>query len=106
MSKRKSIQLNDIAAPGRSVISGPFGSNIGKRFFQEVGIPVIRGNNLTIDSKKFVDDGFVFITEEKADELKADAIEGDILFTAAGTIGQVGMIPLKHPLILYDRKHG
>jgi len=56
-------------------------------------VPIIRGNNLTTDSKKFVDEGFVFLSEEKADELNSDAVEGDILFTAAGTIGQVGMIP-------------
>ena len=93
MSKFKQIKLIDIAASGRSVISGPFGSNIGKRFFQESGVPIIRGNNLTTDSKKFVDEGFVYLSEEKADELNSDAIEGDILFTAAGTIGQVGMIP-------------
>lgn len=93
MSKHRNLKLNDLAAPGRSVISGPFGSNIGQRFFQNVGVPVIRGNNLTTDFRKFNDDGFVFLTEEKADELKADAVRGDILFTAAGTIGQVGMIP-------------
>jgi type I restriction enzyme S subunit len=94
MSKFKKIKLNDIAAPGRSIISGPFGSNIGKRFFKDSGVPVIRGNNLTTDFKKFVDDGFVFLTNEKANELNSDAVEGDILFTAAGTIGQVGMIPI------------
>ena len=93
MSNLKSLTLKDIAAPGRSVISGPFGSSIGKRFFQSSGIPVIRGNNLTTDFKKFKDEGFVFLSEKKADELKADALQMDILFTAAGTIGQVGMIP-------------
>lgn len=93
MSKLVSMKLGDLAAPGRSVISGPFGSSIGQRFFQKEGIPIIRGNNLTTDYKKFKDEGFVFLTEEKADELKSDAIKGDILFTAAGTIGQVGMIP-------------
>lgn len=93
MSKLVYKDLGELAAQGRSVISGPFGSNIGKRFFQKEGIPVIRGNNLTTDFNKFVDEGFVFLTEDKADELKADAIKGDILFTAAGTIGQVGMIP-------------
>jgi len=93
MSKFITVKLNELAAPGRSVISGPFGSNIGQRFFETHGIPIIRGNNLTTDYKKFNDDGFVFLTEEKADELKSDAIKGDILFTAAGTIGQVGMIP-------------
>ena len=93
MNDIQKIKLGDIAAPGRSVISGPFGSNIGKRFFQKKGVPIIRGNNLTTDSKKFIDYGFVYLTEEKANELNTDAIEGDILFTAAGTIGQVGMIP-------------
>ncbi|EAW1058418.1 restriction endonuclease subunit S [Salmonella enterica] len=93
MSKFITVKLNELAAPGRSVISGPFGSNIGQRFFKTHGVPIIRGNNLTTDFKKFNDDGFVFLTEEKADELKSDAIKGDILFTAAGTIGQVGMIP-------------
>jgi type I restriction enzyme S subunit len=87
------FKLGDIAAPGRSVISGPFGSNIGKRVFQKYGGPVIRGNNLTTNFIKFIDDGFVYLTEEKANELKSDAIKEDILFTAAGTIGQVGIIP-------------
>ncbi|RAY67232.1 hypothetical protein DP185_18005, partial [Enterobacter hormaechei] len=100
MSKFITVKLNELAAPGRSVISGPFGSNIGQRFFKTHGVPIIRGNNLTTDFKKFIDDGFVFLTEEKADELKSDAIKGDILFTAAGTIGQVGMIPLSAK---YDR---
>ncbi|ECC1659828.1 restriction endonuclease subunit S [Salmonella enterica subsp. salamae] len=100
MSELRTVKLNELAAPGRSVISGPFGSNIGQRFFQDAGVPVIRGNNLTTDFRKFNDEGFVFLTEEKADELKSDAIRGDILFTAAGTIGQVGMIPKSSK---YDR---
>lgn len=76
-----------------SIISGPFGSNIGKKFFQKSGIPVIRGNNLSLENEKFIDDGFVFISEEKANELKCDAYSNDLIFTAAGTIGQVGIIP-------------
>jgi len=55
------------------------------------GVPVIRGNNLTTDATKFADDGFVFVTPEKADELgNCDALPGDLVFTAAGTLGQVG----------------
>ncbi len=76
-----------------AVISGPFGSNIGSRFFVEEGIPVIRGNNLTTDFTKFVDNGFVFITEEKANELHTWAEQEDLVFTAAGTLGQVAIIP-------------
>ena len=31
----------------RDYYSGPFGSNIGRKYFVEEGIPVIRGNNLS-----------------------------------------------------------
>ena len=88
-------KLDDIRSDEKgSLVSGPFGSNIGSRFFVEQGIPVIRGNNLTLGEEKFIDSGFVFITEEKAMELKnCNARSGDIIFTAAGTLGQVGLIP-------------
>jgi type I restriction enzyme, S subunit len=79
----------------KSIISGPFGSNIGKIFFKEKGIPVIRGNNLSTGGEKFKDDGFVFVTREKANELNCYAIKNDLIFTAVGTIGQVGIIDEK-----------
>ncbi len=85
--------IDEIKGLGRSVISGPFGSNIGSRFFVPTGVPVIRGNNITNTMARFVDNGFVFVTEEKAKELNCDAVQDDLLFTAAGTIGQVGIIP-------------
>lgn len=88
--------LFDIASKDKkSIISGPFGSDIGSRFFQEAGVPVIRGNNLSNGYKKFIDDGFVFVSEEKANNLNAYAIKNDLIFTAAGTIGQVGLIEEK-----------
>lgn len=86
-------KLGELAAPGRSIISGPFGSSIGKRFFVDAGVPVIRGNNLTKGKRKFIDDGYVFVSSDKATELKAYAVPDDIIYTAAGTIGQVGIIP-------------
>lgn len=91
----QNLKLEDIKLPIKgSVVSGPFGSNIGKKFFVDEGIPVIRGNNLTLGTKKFVDEGFVYITKEKAYELRnCEAVAGDIIFTAAGTLGQVGLIP-------------
>ncbi len=76
-----------------SIISGPFGSNISSKFFVSDGVPVIRGNNLSLSYDKFYDSGFVYIKKEKADELKCYAYRGDLVFTAAGTIGQVGVIP-------------
>jgi type I restriction enzyme, S subunit len=73
------------------VAIGPFGSDIKKDNFVESGVPVIRGGNLT---DGFVDDGFVFLTEAKADDLRnANAKAGDIVITHRGTLGQIGLIP-------------
>jgi type I restriction enzyme S subunit len=93
--KWRTVKLDEIKAQEKgSLVSGPFGSNIGSRFFVAEGIPVIRGNNLSMGDEKFIDDGFVFITEDKARELKnCNAKSDDIVFTAAGTLGQVGLIP-------------
>lgn len=86
--------LDSIKATGRSIVSGPFGSNIGKRFFVDSGVPVIRGNNLSLGMNRFNDSGFVYLTAEKAAEFKnSEAYADDLVFTAAGTIGQVGLIP-------------
>jgi type I restriction enzyme, S subunit len=87
--------LEDVQDPnGRAIVSGPFGSNIGSRFFVEAGVPVIRGSNLTTDMSRFLDGGFAFVTEEKAKELAGcHAVAGDLIFTAAGSLGQVGIIP-------------
>jgi len=76
-----------------SIAMGPFGSNIKTDNFVPSGVPIIRGVNLNAD--RFLDDKFVFLTEEKADELKsANAFQGDLVFTHRGTLGQVGIIPL------------
>ena len=94
MNNTISTTLEKICLPEKgSIISGPFGSNISSKFFVPVGVPVIRGNNLSLSYDKFYDDGFVFVTKEKAEELKCYAYRGDLIFTAAGTIGQVGVIP-------------
>lgn len=77
----------------KSIISGPFGSNISSKYFVHSGVPVIRGNNLKQDvGVKFIDEGFVFLTAEKANDLGTWAKKDDLIFTAAGTIGQVGIL--------------
>jgi type I restriction enzyme, S subunit len=74
------------------IAMGPFGSDIKTDNFVPSGVPVIRGNNLT--RGRFRGDEFVFLTEEKADELaNANAFPGDLVFTHRGTLGQVGLIP-------------
>ena len=100
--------LGEVVDPNsRAIVSGPFGSNIGSRFFVEEGVPVIRGNNLTTDALLFIDDDFVFVTDEKADELRnCDAVVDDLVFTAAGSLGQVGSIPkaAKYPRYVISNK--
>jgi type I restriction enzyme S subunit len=90
------VELQELALQQKgAIVSGPFGSNIGSRFFVEQGVPVIRGNNLTKGDRKFIDDGFVYLTDSKAAEFpNCIAISDDIVFTAAGSIGQVGLIPI------------
>src|SRR5262249_2518638 len=40
------------------------------------------------------DDGYVFVSETKADDLRSNtAFPGDLVFTQRGTLGQVGLIP-------------
>ena len=84
-----------------AIISGPFGSNIGRKFFVKDGVPVIRGNNISEKFELFKDDGFVFVSKNKAEELGTWAIEDDLIFTAAGTLGQVGIIPKKRKFDKY-----
>jgi type I restriction enzyme S subunit len=91
MDELKAVSPNAIAM-------GPFGSRIRTENFVPVGVPVIRGNNL--NAERFLDDDFVYLTEEKANELRsANAFPLDIVVTHRGTLGQVGIIPpaSKHP---------
>jgi type I restriction enzyme S subunit len=76
-----------------SLIGGPFGSNLTTRDYVEDGVPVIRGANLP-DDRTFHDDDFVFVSEEKADQLSSNlSFAGDLIITQRGTLGQVGIIP-------------
>lgn len=85
----REVKIEDIAS---RIAMGPFGSDIKTDNFVPSGVPVIRGNNLT--RGRFREEGFVFLTEEKADELaNANAFPGDIVITHRGTLGQVGLIP-------------
>ncbi|MDP2835811.1 MAG: restriction endonuclease subunit S [Methanobacteriaceae archaeon] len=89
----KLVKIDDIKSKKRSSIAmGPFGSNITKDNFIESGVPVIRGGNFS--DFKFAEKDFVYLSEEKADELKSSNVfPKDIILTHRGTLGQVGIIP-------------
>lgn len=93
----KSCTIEDIAALDKySCVGGPFGSDLtGKDYVDEPGVPVLRGANLTIGKERFVDEGFVYVSEEKAKSLERNsAYRNDIVVTQRGTLGQVGIIPI------------
>jgi len=85
------VSIEQIAS---KIAIGPFGSDIKTSNFVPKGVPVIRGGNLT--PGRFHGANFVFLTEEKAEQLaNANAFAGDLVFTHRGTLGQVGLIPSK-----------
>ena len=72
---------------------GPFGSSIKVETFVSTGIPIISGQHL--HGFRLNDSvGFNFITEKHAERLRGAIVyRGDIVFTHAGNIGQVAVIP-------------
>lgn len=83
------LKIEDVA---ERVGMGPFGSSIKVETFVDSGVPVISGEHLhdiTLTEKKFR-----FITEKHAEQLaKSNVFRGDVVFTHAGTIGQVSVVP-------------
>jgi len=81
--------IKDVA---KKVAMGPFGSNIKVSTFVPEGVPIISGNHLR---GFFLDEPeFNYITEEHAEKLKNSIVyPRDLIFTHAGNIGQVAMIP-------------
>jgi type I restriction enzyme, S subunit len=71
---------------------GPFGSNIKVETFVDSGVPIISGKHLR--GTRLDDSEFNFVTEVHAEQLlSANVQRGDIIFTHAGNIGQVSIIP-------------
>jgi len=85
-------ELCDIVMKDRNAIKrGPWGGSIKKEIFVKSGYKVYEQKNVIHNDFSI---GTYFITEGKFDELKDFAIkEGDILLTAAGTIGKTTIVP-------------
>lgn len=81
------------ASVRNALVGGPFGSELVSKDYVILGVPVIRGQNM---SGRWVEGEFVFVSEEQADRLSANlARPGDLVFTQRGTIGQVSLVPEK-----------
>ena len=96
-------KVDDIKSPEKySCVAGPFGSDISSKYFVEEGIPVIRGNNLSLAFEKFKADGFVFVSRQRAKKYVGQHVQAnDLIFTCWGTLGQVGIIPKNGPFEEY-----
>jgi type I restriction enzyme, S subunit len=97
-SEWQSLTVDQIkAGNGRSIAIGPFGSRMKADTYVSLGVPVIRGNNIS-DTKAFTGE-FVHVSEKTADELRAcNVFPGDLVFPHRGAIGQVGIVTeSEHP---------
>jgi len=73
------------------VLTGPFGSNLGKKDFIESGVPVLTIGCLKeagVELKKAM-----YVSEEKADELERYRLkDGDMLFSRMAAVGRAGHV--------------
>ena len=92
LSTRKKWKYAAIGDLAEKIAMGPFGSNIKVSTFVSEGIPIISGNHLR---GMFLEElSYNYITEIHAEKLKnSNVYPKDIIFTHAGNIGQVAMIP-------------
>jgi type I restriction enzyme S subunit len=90
--------IADISVDKYGLVDGPFGSSLPASCYTPQGIPVIRGSNLTLGSKQFIADEFVYVSEATARRLARSLCHPqDIIFTKKGTLGQTGFVPLDGP---------
>ncbi|MCY3880387.1 MAG: restriction endonuclease subunit S [Rhodobacteraceae bacterium] len=90
MTEWQTVHIEEIA---KKIAMGPFGSNIKVKTFVFTGVPIISGQHLH-NSRLDESAGYNFITKEHAAKLSnSNVFPGDVVFTHAGTIGQVALIP-------------
>jgi len=88
----KWVSVDQIGTIGEQpVLTGPFGSNLGKSDFQNSGIPVLtigclKEEGLTLKKA-------VYVSPVKADELKRYRLKkGDLLFSRMAAVGRAGYV--------------
>jgi type I restriction enzyme, S subunit len=91
-SKWKWVTVDQIGTIGeQTVMTGPFGSNLGKADFQSSGVPVITIGCLKEEGVSLQKASY--ISEEKAMELSRYRLrEGDLLFSRMAAVGRAGVV--------------
>lgn len=76
----------------KGMMTGPFGTALKKSEHKSCGIPVLGIEN--IGEGSFVMPNKIFVTEEKAKELKTFAVKtDDIIISRSGTVGEICKVP-------------
>ena len=76
----------------KGMATGPFGTMIKKHEHQVTGVPMLGIEN--IGNGKFIDGNKIFVTPEKAKELKSfTLLPGDIIISRSGTVGEICAVP-------------
>ena len=81
----------DVSCKG--MMTGPFGTALKKIEHKSSGVPVLGIEN--IGEGSFVMPNKIFVSEEKAKELKTFAVKtNDIIISRSGTVGEICKVPL------------
>ena len=76
----------------KGMSTGPFGTMIKKSDHKASGVPMLGIEN--IGRGQFIDGNKIFVTAEKAEELKAFSLKaGDIIISRSGTVGEICAVP-------------
>ena len=79
------------ATSEQTVLTGPFGTHLGRSDFVESGVPLLTISCLTDRGIKL--DKALFVSAEKAEELERYRLrEGDILFSRMASVGRAGIV--------------
>ena len=89
----KMLSIAEILTKTRKDMStGPFGTMIKKSDHKATGVPMLGIEN--IGRGQFVDGNKIYVTAEKAEELKAFSLKaGDIIISRSGTVGEICAVP-------------
>lgn len=85
----------------QTVLTGPFGSNLGRDDFAKSGTPVLTIGCLT--EQGLSRDKLAFISEAKAQELSRYRVrKGDLLFSRMATVGRAGLVTLQFESAIFN----